>query len=523
MRSLAWILFLVTQTLTATFAQDHSLIDSLRSALKIETNDTLRIFTQSHLAYELVSQSPDSTIALANSIIAQSKKLNFQNGVALGYLRLGFGMDALGKFGEALSAYQDALFIYQQKNNIRGQIAVLNNLGVTYSHAGNIPLSLKNSLSCLSLREKINDEKGVAMSKLNIGQTYIKLKKDSLALRFLNESLDLRRKIGRKGDETRVIISLGMAYKNLGLYDDAMRFEQEGLSLSKQTGDRLSESYSLNNIGEILLLQGKYDEAIDYFKHSIEIKRQRQDHWGLSYSYDGLSRVYQKKGLYSNAIVFAKLGLTESEKINSPLETKMLCETLAAAFKNDNNFKEALFFSEKAHKLGDSLFTNENARMIATTELYFAIQDKEKELLVTKQQKDLAERQGYFNYIVSVLVSLCLILLIVFSIYVTISLRKARKQKLEIELLNTHLERIVEQRTVKLNERNRQLERYAFLNAHRLRSPVAAILGLCNLLKLSNSESEWKEVLPRLDNSVHELDRIVFEIQRMVDENPVLE
>ncbi|MCZ8071124.1 MAG: histidine kinase dimerization/phospho-acceptor domain-containing protein [Bacteroidota bacterium] len=116
-----------------------------------------------------------------------------------------------------------------------------------------------------------------------------------------------------------------------------------------------------------------------------------------------------------------------------------------------------------------------------------------------------------------------MILLIVFSIYVTISLRKARKQKIEIELLNTHLERIVEQRTVKLNERNRQLERYAFLNAHRLRSPVAAILGLCNLLKLSNSESEWKEVLPRLDNSVHELDKIVFEIQRMVDENPVLE
>jgi signal transduction histidine kinase len=151
------------------------------------------------------------------------------------------------------------------------------------------------------------------------------------------------------------------------------------------------------------------------------------------------------------------------------------------------------------------------------------MQDKEKELLFTKQQKDLAERQGYFNYMVSVLVSLCLILLIVFSIYVTISLRKARKQKIEIELLNTHLERIVEQRTVKLNERNRQLERYAFLNAHRLRSPVAAILGLCNLLKLSNSESEWKEVLPRLDNSVHELDKIVFEIQRMVDENPVLE
>lgn len=521
MKTLAWIFFCFIGTLTS--AQDRYVVDSLRSSLKKETNDTLRLLTKSHLAYELLSQSPDSTIALAQAIIAESKKLDFHNGIALGYLRLGLGMDALGKFGEALSAYQDALFLYQQKNNIRGQIAVLNNLGITYGRAGNIPLSLKSSLSCLSLREKINDEKGIAMSKLNIGQTYIKLKKDSLALRFLNESLELKRKIGKKSDEAKVIISLGMAYKNLGLYDDAIKFQQQGLTLSKQIGDRISESYSLNNMGEILLLQGKYDEAIDNFKKSIDIKKERQDHWGLSYSYDGLSRVYQKIGLNSNAIAFAKLGLAESEQIKSPLEAKMLSETLAEALKKDNNFKEALFFNEKAQKLGDSLFTNENARLIATTELYFAMQDKEKELLVIKQEKDLAERQGYFNYIVLVLVSLCLILLLVFSIYVTISLRKERKQKIEIESLNNHLERIVEQRTIKLNERNRQLEQYAFLNAHRLRSPVAAILGLCNLLKISNSESEWKEVLPRLDSSVHELDKIVFEIQRMVDENPVLE
>jgi light-regulated signal transduction histidine kinase (bacteriophytochrome) len=40
----------------------------------------------------------------------------------------------------------------------------------------------------------------------------------------------------------------------------------------------------------------------------------------------------------------------------------------------------------------------------------------------------------------------------------------------------------VQERTRELEKKNKALEEYAFINAHKLRSQVASILGLINLI-----------------------------------------
>lgn len=50
----------------------------------------------------------------------------------------------------------------------------------------------------------------------------------------------------------------------------------------------------------------------------------------------------------------------------------------------------------------------------------------------------------------------------------------------EIRVINENLEKLVQERTKELEKKNQVLEEYAFINAHKLRSPVASILGLIN-------------------------------------------
>ncbi|NJL14000.1 MAG: hypothetical protein HC913_14000 [Microscillaceae bacterium] len=63
-----------------------------------------------------------------------------------------------------------------------------------------------------------------------------------------------------------------------------------------------------------------------------------------------------------------------------------------------------------------------------------------------------------------------------------------------------------------------QLQEYAFFNAHKLRHPVANIMGLTHLIKVETNPEEQQVLLNYLDKSVEELDKVVHQIQHIVAE-----
>jgi ligand-binding sensor domain-containing protein len=87
----------------------------------------------------------------------------------------------------------------------------------------------------------------------------------------------------------------------------------------------------------------------------------------------------------------------------------------------------------------------------------------------------------------------------------------------EIKGINENLEQLVFERTNELERKNRALEEYAFINAHKLRSPVASILGLINLISKTSLDEEGREINKRLHQSAEELDEIVRSITKAIE------
>ena len=86
-----------------------------------------------------------------------------------------------------------------------------------------------------------------------------------------------------------------------------------------------------------------------------------------------------------------------------------------------------------------------------------------------------------------------------------------------LEELNDELEEKVVQRTHEVIEKNSKLTNYAFYNAHKLRGPLARLLGLINLFKLEYIRpGELPAVISKLDEAAQELDAIVKEINKIV-------
>lgn len=88
----------------------------------------------------------------------------------------------------------------------------------------------------------------------------------------------------------------------------------------------------------------------------------------------------------------------------------------------------------------------------------------------------------------------------------------------QIEKINATLEDTVSERTAALEARNKKLEEFAFINAHKLRGPLASILGIMNLIRIETDEDSRKKLLELLNISTAELDKVIRATNKMLEE-----
>ncbi|MEO1054247.1 MAG: response regulator [Bacteroidota bacterium] len=78
----------------------------------------------------------------------------------------------------------------------------------------------------------------------------------------------------------------------------------------------------------------------------------------------------------------------------------------------------------------------------------------------------------------------------------------------------------LEERAIQLETQNKQLEEYAFINAHELRGPVATIIGLVSLFEHNYvDDHERADIVGRIKQAANELNSVTKEIRNRLEEN----
>ena len=85
--------------------------------------------------------------------------------------------------------------------------------------------------------------------------------------------------------------------------------------------------------------------------------------------------------------------------------------------------------------------------------------------------------------------------------------------------VNKNLEEQVHMRTERIRYQHAKLREYAHFNTHKLRGPLASILGLLLLAQTEESSGNIKEIFEMIRKATQELDKIVRDFTQRLDED----
>lgn len=140
--------------------------------------------------------------------------------------------------------------------------------------------------------------------------------------------------------------------------------------------------------------------------------------------------------------------------------------------------------------------------------------------------RDKTQKQIYLIITITV-VSILLITIVILFRRQASSHRLLKEQKAEIEAqsdqiiaINNNLEATIQERTRELANKNRALEEYAFITAHKLRAPLANILGLVSMIEKMKLSNDEKDVVSNLKDSAQKLDEVIHSVMNAIDQPP---
>jgi hypothetical protein len=302
-------------------------------------------------------------------------------------------------------------------------------------------------------------------------------------------------------------------YRMINRPDKLWAFLQNDLKQFDRSQNFLGLQF--NEIGKLLLERGSYDSASFFFREAIQEGMEKMEYPLQAQATNQLIKTLLAQGLLKEAMSTADKNIAFTKR-NSYHD--LLAEVYGLK-------KECFLLQKKPY---EALEASENQRLYMSKADSATNPVQIQRVLLAENQERLKKSLQILNKQESIkkwvlMFILVLSLLLISVLTWTANLRRDKIKQIakfndELQLVNTELDKRVQIRTEELEERNKKLAAYAFMNAHNLRSPVSSILGLVNLYKSKILNQDEKDAfVDQIDSQTQKLDAVVREIQKSVE------
>ena len=420
-------LLILSSLISFSSAQDN--LDSLEKSLPA-AEGSCKVDLLNELAYAYSILAPEKTIAYSKEAVELAREIGYEWGAAdaLNYLAMGY--DVLGAYDQSLKYYFESLREFEKFDEY-GVSTILNNIGTLYSQMGDY--------------EK--------------------------ALEYYEES----RKYFNEGDHA----SMGIYLNNIAEVYSIMGDNARSLELYYQSKEHYAKiedddgvATALNNIADVHKVMGDYDKAVEAGLESKRIFEQRNDKSGKTYALLTLSEINIELKDYSTALRYLRETEILSQEIGSGDLIQTSYENLYKTYQALGDFEKAFEYLQLYSGLKDSLLSQECRSEVATMQILYETEKKEKEIEVLKRTKTQRTTQRNASFI-----SFFAMLLAAVILY------RSNRYK-------NRLNKVLDEKNKNLSRLNNELD-----TALKEVKSLSGLLPMCaNCKKIRDDQGYWQQV-----------------------------
>jgi len=303
----------------------QKVIDSLKKAISVSSEDTIKIKLMNQLGIEYYQSKPDSALLILRSALQMSQKINF----------------------------------------LKGESVSLNLEGVVYNQTGNYPKALGFFFSAIKINEVANNQVEIAKNYENIGVSYYYEQDFQKTIDYTIKAKLIDQSINNKISLTKDLLNLGDTYEQMNKLDSARKYTELGYNLALKIGYTDDIATATNNLANIYSKLNGFKLALDYYRKAIFYAREANDDDTQCESTLAIAKILKNSSLYQDSCLFyGKLSIKIGLRDNFPLRVLNASKFLTDYFKGKTELDSAFHYQEIFIAAKDSLFSQEKIKQV---------------------------------------------------------------------------------------------------------------------------------------------------------------
>ncbi|MHB9108461.1 MAG: tetratricopeptide repeat protein [Armatimonadota bacterium] len=240
---------------------------------------------------------------------------------------LGGVLQRLGRFEEAVDAFQRSRAIAEELGDKRHLAMVLNSLGGVWQRLGRFEEAVDAFQRSRAIAEELGDQRSLAMVLNSLGGVLQRLGRFEEAVDAFQRSHDLLVKQGDSRGQAMVLNSLGGVLQRLGRFEEAVEVFRKSAAIEEELGNRRGLAMVLNSLGGVSQRLGRLQEAIKALRASAAIEDSLGNRRGQAMVATALGKALLSQGQPEEAVA----ALTRAFDIEEALRNRRGLEIVLPA------------------------------------------------------------------------------------------------------------------------------------------------------------------------------------------------